>query len=617
MSRSLQLTAMALLALATWLLQHSFAGITQDSVLYTLFALARLHPDSVGTDVFLRFGSQDEFTVFTPIYSAAVNSLGMEHAAALLLFVSQIALFACAWLLARRLMSALDATLGVALLALLPGEYGAGSTFHYLESFLTPRLPAEVLVVAAVLAALKERYWIAAGCIVAGMLLHPIMAAPGAAFLVLTYVVPRRPKLMLTALGVGFVAALGIVVAIAPSGRVEDKDWLFVIHSTSNYLFVTSWSLADWSRMAPNLALLAMGYRVGATPLLRRLCAGLLATGACGMLIALVFCDQLHVSLFISLQGWRWVWLPSVLALVLAPAVLQDCWGTGYNGRVAVLVLATGWIFRGLPADLALDALAIALAMIPVGQNQRGYWRPLLLAAWALSGMAVCLDLTDRFSHTAITAAGNQVLQEVRDVCADGVIPAVTLFWCWAALRRSNSNAIKLPLAVAGALLCAWLIPFDWRDYTHVLYTPELAGRLAPWRAAIPPQAEVLWPDSPVGTWYLLQRPSYWSADHVAGAIFSRKKALLVQRRTLAVTAVVKTSNPIPRDEIAGHEQTRLAETASHMDSKAGIAVCADPDLKYVVSWTPLAATPFPAIRVDSSEADGTLYLYRCTDLRT
>lgn len=616
MSRALALTAMAVLALATWLLQHSFAGISHDSVLYTLFALARLHPDSVATDVFLRFGSQDAYTVFTPIYSAAINSFGMEHAAALLLLVSQVALFACAWLLARRLMAALDATLGVAFLALLPGEYGAGSTFHYLESFLTPRVPAEALIVAAVFAAVKERYWIAAGCVVAGMLLHPIMSAPGAAFLVLTYVVPRHPRLMLTVLGVGFIATVGVVVAIAPSGQIQDKDWLFVIHSTSNYLFVTSWSLADWSRMAANLTLLAMGCRVGATPLLRRLCAGLLATGACGMVIALVFSDLLHVSLFINLQAWRWVWLPSVLALVLAPAILQDCWSTGNSGRVAVLVLASGWIFRGLPADLALDALAIALVMIPADQNQRGYWRTLLLAAWALLGLATCLDLTDRFSPTGIAAA-DPVLQEVRVVCADGVIPAVVLILCWAVLRRSNSNAVKLPLAAAGALLCAWLIPSDWRDYTRVLYTPELADRLASWRAEIPPQAEVLWPDNPVGTWYLLQRPSYWSADHMAGAIFSKKKALLVQRRNVAVTAVVKTSNPVPRDEIAGHEQTRLAAAASHMDLKAGVAVCADPDLKYVVSWTPLAPTPFPAIHVDSTQADGTLYLYRCTDLRT
>jgi len=601
----LALAAMALLALGCWLVQNSFAGIAQDSVLYTLFALARLHPDTLTADVFLRFGSQAQFTLFTPLYTVAIEWFGMEHAAALLLFLSQVALFTFAWLLARRFMAPLDATLGIALLALLPSEYGAGTTFHYLEPYLTPRMPAEALVIGAILAATKERYWTAVGCVLAGMLLHPIMAACGAAYLVLTYVVPLRPRLTLSILAAGFAIALGIVTAIAPLGRLEDKTWLFVVHSTSNYLFVTSWSLSDWSRVSPQLALLAIGCWVGVTPLLRRVCAGVLATVVCGMMVTVVFCDLLHVSLFIDLQAWRWIWLVNVLALVLAPAILQNCWQRGNGGQVAVVLLATTWVFRDLPADLYIVALATAFAGTPTRWNQHKYWRALRLAACAMLGLAICLDLSSVLCDNRVAdVAHSELLQQVRHICLDGVIPGALLIFAWMALHPRDSNAVHRPVALAvglaGVVACAWLIPFGWKDFTRIRYTPDLARQFAPWRTAIPPHAEVLWPeDNPTGGWYLLDRPSYWSGYQVAGAIFSKEKALLVQRRTTLMTTAMKGSN------------------ASHMDLSGLITACGDPDLKYVASWRPLAPTPYPAIAVDASKPNGKLYLYRCAALRS
>src|SRR5579871_6392750 len=126
--------AMGSLALAAWLLRHPFAGVNHDSLLYTLFALARLHPDTVGADIVVRFGSQDRFTLFSPIYTAAIQLCGVERAALLLLVTSQAVLLTCAWLLARRFMARLDATLGLALLAVVPGEYGSGGVFHLLEN---------------------------------------------------------------------------------------------------------------------------------------------------------------------------------------------------------------------------------------------------------------------------------------------------------------------------------------------------------------------------------------------------------------------------------------------------------------------------------------------------
>ena len=611
--RLLALCAMSSLALAAWLVQHPFAGMTHDSLLYTLFALVRLHPDTLGTDVVVRFGSQDRFTLFSPIYAAAIQLLGVEHAAAVLLVASEAAFFACAWLLARRFMTRLDATLGLALLAAVPGEYGSGSVFHFLENFLTPRMPAEALVLAAILAALAARYWIGAGCIVAAMLIHPIMGVAGAALLVLCFVAPLRPRLALMLAALGFAIGLGVVLATAPHGRLVDPDWARAVSTEVPYVFVSNWSPGDWSRIAVPLALLAIGWRTGSSPLLRRVCVGALGMVACGMVITLVFADLLHVWLIISMQAWRWLWLADVLALLLAPAILQDCWQRSASGRVAVIVLAVAWIFRGLEADLLATAVAVALATVPAGRGEQKYWRLLFLGACVALGIGIAPELIDRLSYLTTGSQGNSLLQEVRAACSDGVVLMGLSALVWALLHREqrsqSTHAIAIALLGVVGSSCAWLSPYTWSTYTTVYYTPKLASLFAPWRAAISARAEVLWPDSPLASWYLLERANYWSVQQVAGGLFSREQAIVIEHRT----ALVRTT--MNRSAVAA-ESSALPTNVRNMDTKALLAMCADPELQYVVSRARLASTSFPPITDLPSKANGKLYLYRCTDLR-
>ena len=77
------------LGVVAWALAHPYQGIFHDANLYTLQALARLHPQSLSQDVFLKFGSQDRFTLFSPIYAAAIRLIGLDHAAALLTLFSR------------------------------------------------------------------------------------------------------------------------------------------------------------------------------------------------------------------------------------------------------------------------------------------------------------------------------------------------------------------------------------------------------------------------------------------------------------------------------------------------------------------------------------------------
>jgi len=171
----LRLVALASLCLLCWALSHGYDGIVHDARLYTLQALAHRHPEALSADVFLKFGSQDRFTLFSPLYAAAQDLLGVATAAAVLTFAFQLCLFWGAWILARSLLPPFAALVGVASLIALPGDYGADRIFTCVEPFLTPRMPAEALTLAALAAALRGRAALAATCVAGAALLHPIM----------------------------------------------------------------------------------------------------------------------------------------------------------------------------------------------------------------------------------------------------------------------------------------------------------------------------------------------------------------------------------------------------------------------------------------------------------
>ena len=71
---------MALTVLWAWLSTRSYVGIIHDTPYYALLALARLSPESLGGDVFLAHGSQDQFSLFSPLLAATLDRFGLEPA---------------------------------------------------------------------------------------------------------------------------------------------------------------------------------------------------------------------------------------------------------------------------------------------------------------------------------------------------------------------------------------------------------------------------------------------------------------------------------------------------------------------------------------------------------
>ena len=61
-----------------------------DNILYLAQALARLQPDIYRGDIYLAWGSQDQYTVFSPLYAWLIAHFGLQWANMSLVIVSQV-----------------------------------------------------------------------------------------------------------------------------------------------------------------------------------------------------------------------------------------------------------------------------------------------------------------------------------------------------------------------------------------------------------------------------------------------------------------------------------------------------------------------------------------------
>ena len=168
------------LLLALNAMARPYGNLAHDARLYSVQVLNQLEGGAYADDLFLRYGSQDQFSIFSRIAAPLAGALGLQ-AAFFLLYVLSTALF---YLALMRLVLALIPDRAVAVLALvylavasLP--FGGHNIFLVHESFLTPRILANALVLFALERVLRERFGVALALLVPAMSVHPLMAFGG------------------------------------------------------------------------------------------------------------------------------------------------------------------------------------------------------------------------------------------------------------------------------------------------------------------------------------------------------------------------------------------------------------------------------------------------------
>ncbi len=606
--QAIGVAAVLLLCGNIWALSHVFQGIFHDANLYTLQALGWLSPDSLSHDVFLHLGSQDRYTIFSPIFAFAIQILGPEWAAASLTLASQIAFFVGGWVLARSVVPPWPALLGVSVLMAIPGEYGAYRIFTCVEPFLTPRMAAEALALASVAAALRARTRPAIVLIVLAAVVHPIMAAAGAVALLLIYLIFPRPRLGGLLLGAAILAMTGMFVA-APDGiwGKFDPTWLQLVKDRSPYLFLSSWQLEDWGRVAVTLATLAIGIRTLSGTAGRTLSKIALLTTAGGLLLTFIACDAMHLVLITQLQPWRWEWLGTATAALLLPSILHSCWSLDTSHRATALLLAAACIFgaNDFALDCAVAAVGVRLLTRRLASSELRWvlWGAIgMLAIAVIWRVATNLEFTD--SHY-LELATPLWLRRTMSFVHDGSAPiaVIALTWWLSTRPRGHFGVLAVALLAAGA--CLALVPQTWAVWTHRQFPPQRVAEFAAWREIIPAGADVFAPDSPLAAWILLDRPSYVSALQSSGMVFSRPAALELQRRAAAIGSVVSPQTFLSWKN-AG---TGLVLSVQQLQHACRLAV-----FPFLVTGADIGMTPIGVVSGRSGRLFDAQRLYRCAN---
>jgi hypothetical protein len=586
------LAGLSLCIFAFWAVLHPYSGLANDGTLYAVAALARL-TNSLGHDIFLSQGSQDHYTIFSPIAAMVIRCVGVAKAAALLTLIAQAGFFGCAWLLARRLMAPSQAILATALLVALPGIYGGHTVFSYAETVLAPRVPAEALVLASLAATLSRRYVICGACLLGAALLHPLMAAAGWVMQFLILVGIHRPRVTV-ALALSGLVVLVLVAYATPIGPLTrfDPEWFAMLHSRLQYAFPSLWSRADWGHASVPLATLAVGALSTRTASLRRVCCAALVTGLCGLAVSLLASDLLHIVLVAQVQTWRWMWLANVVAVLTMAVTAQDCWEGGKAARAAILLLAGSWIC--LDQSLTLVTAPLAVIVAAVAHRVTDDRRQRLILFGAQAALALCVLIFFGSVLTALRKPASTPLQ-VDAWLRGGVIPAsvLTLAWWWTKGGVNRAAVVVLPALGIG--LCVLGVRIAWPTWANLAPSQELRAQFDPWRRQIPPTAQVLAPGVPLIPWFMLERPSYWSLRQMAGVMFSRPTTMELLRRESSLLDQEATGEP-------GHD---LAATCRN-----------NPLLEFIVSPADMGPTSFAPVSIDKTRPGNSVRLYRCADYR-
>lgn len=581
----------AFLALLAFLWVEPYAGLVHDAQLYALQASTKLFPDALGSDLFVRFGSQDRYSIFPVLHAALARHLGLADASLLLGLGGLFGLFAATRAVLLCLGDPPRWTLpALLLMAFWPVPYGADAALHVAEPFCTPRTFSAALGLIGVAFALRDRAAPALITWAVATAIHPLMAAPAVAVGLLILFPWRRILLYgggLSALAL--VAALfGAAIDPAWSRMLRmplDDEWAAVTLVRAPMISPMHWQAADWSIAFVSVAgplilgTLAQGMR-------RRLFLGSAAAGAAGVAATLAGADLAGSALVYQIQPWRALWISHwfgvaglglLLARVGAFRIRSDAivaiglMGAEVSSSLvgwvpAALTLLYVWVLRRPEAVRWRVHLEVCIALVV-----------LQALAWRIAGLPAswsAREVVRPWTEPSVPAAlSDPLLMAVLAIVLCALTGMRSAGWGPEALRKSSTRLIVM-LAAAG-MAVAWHVLLEIgrvrQSEADTLF--GIANRDAV-VASLPAQGSVFWGADGRAGWFGLRYPVYLSVMQGAGTVFFRENALEVGRRARHVEAVLGDQRYLRR---------RHPSAATRpLDATAIRGLCSDPALSAV-----------------------------------
>jgi len=402
------------------------------------------------------------------------------------------------------------------------------------------------------------------------------------------------------------------LVGIAPFAQLFrrfDDQWLQVLLENNYNLFITRWSLQDWTFVAVDLVILTLGARLAEGRLQIALKVAIAAALA-GIGVAFVGADLLQNVLLADIQAWRVLWLAQWMAVAALPFVVQRMWSEGRPGRLVAGLVVFCFVTRGLPTSLAASLLAWVLfhlrARLMVGERtqQAG------LAALATGAYMNWFNNASRAYDSAFFDAINPITEFViHAISKPFALLVIGTGLAWFGLTRRGAG-----LAAASAVVLVLLAAGAWDQRTpYRAYIESAPIGTHPFSRFVGPQDEVLWHGDLVAPWVMMLRRSYFSVAQQSGQMFNRETAIDLQQRW-GVLALLDLQETV----CALMNNLNRRNDACEPDMQVVREVCQDaPDLSYIVLTTPIEGR-WRSVWTPPVEFGGrrpNYYLYECKTL--
>jgi hypothetical protein len=602
--------------LTCWLITHPYLGIIHDAIYYTIYALSRLYPEAYKNDIFILYKFQDNYTIFTPLYSFAISCLGLSKAAITLTLLGQALWLSASFFLARILLKGDSFWLFLALLFTLPGNYGYEGILSYGEPFLTPRIISEALTICSIAFFIQRRLSLSIIILIVALFTHPLIAGIGLIFLLIYSQQLKLQSILIKLLIIISILFVLAVVGVGPFSnlfRVMDEHWYQLVFLRDNYIFVGDWDIKAINQVVFDCSII-LSVIITTSGQQRRVLVSALVTGTSCLMFSWFGADVLHNVFIIQVQLWRALWLTHWFAY-LSIALLIVNWNKSSNVyRNIILIYITAWFsLNHVGGILSL----IGLILCYFNQSYKkdfivskiitvsAYLPPVVSAIFWL--IMKTQDITVSLSNNDKLPFGAFVILFLLETRVFITIAFLSFWKLMVRLKNKLSTVIILlfMLLIFSIIIQARDMRSEWMKFReNSQFLTE-----HPFRNKIPIESLVYWQDSVESTWLILGRSSYASYRQASPILFAREMALKLEYRLKRLKALGGKDSILSRKE-----RSYVDWTPARPTRKGLVHVCHDPELDFVV-----LSSKFPEGLIDEyydKEKDIYYYLYDCKHLR-
>lgn len=625
-------------------LAQPYAGITHDSRLYSGQVLNRVENGAYADDLFFRYGSQDDYSLFSRLAAPVVQLLGI-HTAFFMLFVlgKSLLIFGMLRIVNALVPNPFAATLALFYCMAVPINYGGHHVLFVQENFVTPRMFACGFVLLGLDALLRDRPVMSLLAIVAAIGLHPLMAFGG--LLVWTGYHAWKHLGVYAFLGLAgsAIAAAAVVLAVESIGKrvfgAMDAEWREAIMQASPFNFPSLWDRADWLGLAFQLVILGvMIWRYWSVDAEKARLLTVLAIVTIAGAVGAVLAEQLPYALLLQGQPYRALWMASFLHLAFVVELALEHAAQAISKDALACAACSGGLLAylccidGLAQEFALPVLlwpllAVILRGLGKEPNHADWLIQSVQAALILGGVGWGLykfallargygDLVNR--HAEVRDAVEIMIRNLGPIVFG--IAAVALTWFLAS--RGELPGVTMALAGGGIFLAShgFWFAFPETDFYRERCT-EYRADIQQARAVLTKSRDA---DAPLPTvycnlacldyvWIDLHAKSYFDWWQAGNYMFRREMAMEGKRRAALVGPAALAGyrrfehqlSPGYKEAIGRFYQTDFDRPLTRDDI---IRLCCEPGLDYLVLDRPVDGVA--AIQV------GRLFVYVCADLR-